>query len=76
MNYHMAKKTLDTWGGVGSILAGFACIIYAQQHHENPRMWWVWIGMCVILVLNGAAMLYTAYRAQPHTPTPAGKGAH
>jgi hypothetical protein len=64
MEYAMTKKALDRWGGVGSIFAGIVCIWFAQQHHEHESIWKVWVGMCVLLMLNGMAMIVHAQRAK------------
>jgi putative Mn2+ efflux pump MntP len=58
----MTKRTLDTFGGVGSILGGLMCVWFAQQHHQHEGIWKVWIGFCVFLVLNGIAMILYAHR--------------
>ncbi len=58
----MTKNTLDRTGGVGSILAGFMCLWFANQHHHWESIWKVWVGMCVLLVANGILMLIHASR--------------
>ena len=58
----MTKNSLDRTGGVGSILAGFMCLWFANQHHHWESIWKVWIGMCVLLVANGILMLVHASR--------------
>jgi len=64
MEFGMTKKTLDTWGGVGSILLGLMCIYLADQHSRHESIWKVWVGMCVLLILNGIAMILHAQRAK------------
>jgi hypothetical protein len=58
----MTKQTLDRVGGTGSILAGIMCIWFAIQHHSWESMRDVWVGMCVLLVVNGILMLVHASR--------------
>jgi len=58
----MEKRTLDKWGGVGSISAGVCCVWLAMQHHPDENMYKVWLITCVVLVLNGIAMLIYANR--------------
>ena len=60
MEHAMTKKTLDMWGGVGSILAGVVCVYFAQQHDPDEMIWKVFMGFCVLLVLNGVAMIVWA----------------
>ncbi len=64
MNVSMTKKTLDTWGGVGSILCGLVCVWFAMAHNEQESIWKVWVGFSVLLVLNGIAMILHARRAK------------
>ena len=64
MEHAMTKKALDTWGGVGSLLAGVACVYFAQQHNAGETMWKVFMGFCVLLVLNGTAMILWANRSK------------
>ena len=64
MVFGMTKKTLDTWGGIGSMLLGLVCIWSAQQHNRNESIWKVWVGMCVLLLLNGVAMIVHAQRTK------------
>jgi len=64
MEQAMTKKTLDTWGGVGSILAGIVCVYFAQEHHRSEPIWKVFMGLCVLLVLNGIAMILYAWRSK------------
>ena len=59
----MNKKTLDVWGGMGSLLASLLCLYFAQTHDVYESMWKVWIVFCVLLALNGLAMLIYASRA-------------
>ena len=58
----MNKKTLDVSGGVGSLVASLLCIYFAQSHDVHDSMWTVWIVFCVLLALNGVAMLIHALR--------------
>jgi hypothetical protein len=58
----MSKKTLDTWGGVGCIAAGFVCIYFASLHSYHESIWKVWIVFSVLLVGNGIAMFVHAKR--------------
>jgi uncharacterized protein YjeT (DUF2065 family) len=62
MEQVMTKNQLDKWGGVGSVAAGVMCVWFAQRHDPNDYMWKVWLVMCVLLVLNGIAMLVYANR--------------
>lgn len=64
MVHAMTKRQLDMWGGVGSILAGVVCVYFAQQHGSDESIWKVFMGLCVLLVLNGIAMILWANR--PH----------
>ena len=66
MEQVMHKRTLDAWGGVGSILCGIVCLWFAQQHNENEGIWKVWIGFCVLLMLNGIAMIIHFAPCRPH----------
>ena len=59
----MNKKVLDVLGGVGSLLGAVLCIYFALSHDIHDAMWKVWIVFCVLLALNGAAMLIHANRA-------------
>jgi len=60
----MAKKTLDTWGGVGSMLLGVACVYFASEHNHHESIWKVFMGMCGLLLLNGVAMIVHAQKAK------------
>ena len=64
MDSTMTKRTLDTWGGVGSIFASLVCIYFASEHNQHESIWKVWVGFCVLLMLNGMAMILTAQRAK------------
>jgi hypothetical protein len=64
MVHAMTKRQLDIWGGVGSILGGAVCVYFAQQHGSDESIWKVFMGLCVLLVLNGIAMMLWANR--PH----------
>ena len=58
----MTKKTLDTWGGIGSICGSLICVWFAMGHHMHESIWKVWVGFSVLLVLNGIAMILHARR--------------
>ena len=58
----MSKKTLDRWGGAGSIGAGFICLWFAQQHSFHESIWKVWIAFCLLLMVNGILMIVHAKR--------------
>jgi len=64
MESAMTKNQLDRWGGVGSICTGVICIWFAQRHDPNDYMWKVWLGMTVLLILNGILMLIYAQRSK------------
>jgi len=64
MEYAMTKRTLDTFGGVGSMLASLVCIRFAMMHHENESIWKVWVAFAVLLLLNGIAMVLYARRSK------------
>ena len=64
MEHAMTKRTLDTWGGVGSIIAGVVCVYFAQQHHHGETIWKVFMGLCLLLLLNGISMIVYAWRAK------------
>jgi hypothetical protein len=59
----MRKKTIDTLGGVGSILAGGSCLVLAMRHNSYDDMFKVWIGMFLLLLANGFLMLIQANRS-------------
>ncbi len=67
MVHAMTKRQLDMWGGVGSIVCGMVCVYFAQQHGSDESIWKVYVGLCVLLTLNGIAMMVWANR--PHKPT-------
>jgi len=58
----MDKRTLDTWGGVGSVVAGVFCVWLARAHNPHEQMYTVWLITSAVLVLNGIAMLIYAKR--------------
>jgi hypothetical protein len=58
----MNKRTLDTLGGLGSILAGLGCVGMALIHDPAEQMYAVWLGVSVLLVANGILMLVHAQR--------------
>lgn len=61
----VTKRTIDTVGGIGSILTGLACLYLAVQDRElHLSMWRVWVIVCVVLVVNGVLMLMAASRAK------------
>ena len=62
MAHAMTKRQLDMWGGVGSILAGAVCVYFAQQHGPDESIYKLFMGLCVLLVLNGIAMIVWANR--------------
>jgi hypothetical protein len=60
----VTKKRVDTVGGIGSLLVGLVCawIGYRDWSLEHS-LWKVWAIMCVVLTLNGFAMLRYASRS-------------
>ena len=59
----VTKKTVDTLGGIGSILASLMCLgigFWDRQMHSS--IWKVWMAVFVLLLLNGVAMLKVAGR--------------
>ncbi len=64
MIFGITKRTLDTFGGVGSIFAGFVCVWFSTLHNQHESIWKVWVGFAVLLTLNGIAMIIHAQRAQ------------
>ena len=59
----ITKRLLEALGGGGSVLTGFFCIWLAlMDRREGLIMWTVWVGMAVLLILNGIAMLVHARR--------------
>ena len=57
----LTKKTVDTLGGIGSLLASLMCLgigFWDRQMHLS--MWKVWVFVFVVLLLNGFAMLKVA----------------
>ena len=52
---------IDRVGGVGSILTGFLCAYIGWGDREMHRsIWQVWAFFCVLLIVNGIAMLVHA----------------
>ena len=60
----MTKRTLDTFGGIGSILCSLVCIWFAMGHHDGESMRTVWFGFACLLGLNGIVMIVWAQRSQ------------
>ena len=59
----ITKKTVDTFGGIGSVLASLMCLgigFWDRQMHAS--IWKVWVFVFVVLLLNGFAMLKVAGR--------------
>ncbi len=57
----ITKKTIDTLGGIGSVLASLMCLgigFWDRQMHSS--IWKVWVFVFVVLLLNGFAMLKVA----------------
>ena len=57
----VTKRTIDTFGGIGSVLASFMCLgidFWDRQMHSS--IWKVWMIVFVLLLLNGVAMLKVA----------------
>ncbi len=55
------KRTIDTLGGIGSMLASLMCLgigFWDRQMHHS--IWKVWVFAFVVLLLNGFAMLKVA----------------
>jgi uncharacterized protein YjeT (DUF2065 family) len=66
MEHVMTKRTLDKFGGIGSMLCGLVCVYFAQQHDSSEPIWKIYMGFCVLLVLNGIAMVL--YSMRPKGP--------
>ncbi len=60
----MTKRTLDTFGGIGSIGMALVCVWFAMEHRIHESIWKVWVGFSVLLVLNGIAMILHARRVK------------
>ena len=57
----VTKKTVDTLGGIGSVLASLMCLgIGFWDRGMHHSMWKVWMFVFVMLLLNGFAMLRVA----------------
>lgn len=62
------KKTIDTLGGIGSLLASVMCLGIGYWDREmHHSIWKVWVFVFVVLLLNGFAMLKVAGKI-PATP--------
>jgi hypothetical protein len=69
----VTKKTLEILGGIGSILMGLACAGLSVFDAQNNRsMSVVWIGMSVLLVVNGIAMQLHARKRDDSPLLPGG----
>lgn len=65
----MSKKQLERLGGMGSMGTGVFCVWLAMlDKAEGQSIWVVWVGMAVILVLNGIAMIWHASRRPADEP--------
>ncbi len=59
----ISKRKVDRVGGLGSMLVGFLCAwIGYRDFTLEHSLWKVWAVMCVVLILNGVAMLKYASR--------------
>ena len=57
----LTKKTVDTFGGIGSLLASLMCLGIGYWDREmHHSIWKVWVCVFVVLLLNGVAMLKVA----------------
>jgi hypothetical protein len=57
------KRSLDRIGGVGCLLISVVCWWLAYNDWSRGiSLWKVWVGMSVILIVNGIAMLRYAQR--------------
>jgi hypothetical protein len=74
MAHPMTKRTLDTWGGIGSVLAGAVCVYFALQHGPDETIWKLFVGLCVLLAINGIAMILWASRPQKPNDTDRTRG--
>ncbi len=62
----ITKRLVDRVGGVGSILVGLGCAWIGRQDWQMEHsLWKVWAVMCVVLVLNGIAMIRYSLRPGP-----------
>jgi hypothetical protein len=61
----ITKRQVDRVGGVGSIAVGFGCAwIGRQDWLMEHSLWKAWAVMCVVLVLNGFAMIRYSLRPE------------
>ncbi len=60
-------KKVETFGGIGSILAGAMCVGIGLMDYFNGQSWKIWAVMTVVLAINGIAMLVTASK-RPEVP--------
>ena len=61
----ITKRRVDRVGGVGSILIGIACAFIAYRDWQREHsVWKVFALMCVVLVLNGIAMIRHSVRPE------------
>lgn len=59
----VTKKTIDTLGGIGSVLASLMCLgIGFWDRGLHHSIWKVWVVVFLLLLLNGFAMLKVAGR--------------
>ena len=61
----LKKKTLETLGGVGSILTGMMCVGIGVMDYEDGVAWKIWVIMTFVLVVNGIAMIRHAMKRSP-----------
>ena len=60
----MTKQRLDRIGGAGCLLIAVGCMWLAFTDREmGQSLWKVWVGMSLLLLVNGIAMLLHAQRA-------------
>ncbi len=68
----VTKKTVDTLGGIGSLLASLVCLgIGFWDRGLHHSIWKVWVCVFAVLLLNGVAMLKVAGRL-PRVAKPLG----
>ncbi len=56
----LTKKTLETMGGIGSMLTGVMCVGIGVMDYQTGNAWKIWVIMTVVLVVNGIAMVMHA----------------
>jgi glucose uptake protein GlcU len=62
----VTKRQVDRVGGVGSILVGIMCAWIAYQDWQKQHsVWKAFAVICVVLVLNGIAMIRYSMRKGP-----------